>query len=169
VISHCDEPSSAGTSLCSNRKTEMLIFSHVCKIVRSKYYIYHVCPSTWNDWIPTGWIFMEFEIWGFFENLSKFNFYYSLTRIIGALPEDLSTYFTGRPMYILYLKTYVDTLPEDLCRLMVIPAFFLEREMFQTKFAEKLKTHILCSIIFPLPPTVFHSWDDVSVVEPDWP
>ena len=26
--------------------------------------------------------------------------------------------------------------------------FFLEREMFQTKVAQKIKTHILCSITF---------------------
>jgi len=26
--------------------------------------------------------------------------------------------------------------------------FFLEGEMFQTKFAQKIKTHILCSITF---------------------
>jgi hypothetical protein len=30
--------------------------------------------------------------------------------------------------------------------------FFLEREMFQTKFVEKIKTHILCSVTFPPPP-----------------
>jgi len=40
--------------------------------------------------------------------------------------------------------------------------FFLEWKMFQTKFVEKIKTHILCSI------TVFvkscRSWDNVEKV-----
>jgi len=27
--------------------------------------------------------------------------------------------------------------------------FFLELEMFQSKFVERIKTHVLCSIIFP--------------------
>jgi len=47
--------------------------------------------------------------------------------------------------------------------------FFLEREMFQTKVVEKIKTHILCSV------TVFlkscRLWDNVrkSIVEPGRP
>jgi hypothetical protein len=32
-----------------------------------------------------------------------------------------------------------------------VAEFFLEREMFQTEFVEKIKTHILCSIITPPP------------------
>jgi len=35
-----------------------------------------VCPSTWNNLAPIGWIFMKFGIWEFFENLvKKFKFW----------------------------------------------------------------------------------------------
>jgi len=30
-----------------------------------------VCPSAWNNSAPTGRIFMKFDIWEFFENLSR--------------------------------------------------------------------------------------------------
>jgi len=42
-------------------------------------------------------------------------------------------YFTRPPLYIF---------------LSLLAQFFLEREMFQTKFVMKIKTHILCSITF---------------------
>jgi hypothetical protein len=35
-----------------------------------------VCLSAWKSLIPTGWIFMKFDVWVFFENLSrKLKFY----------------------------------------------------------------------------------------------
>jgi hypothetical protein len=35
-----------------------------------------VCPSAWNNSVPTGRIFMIYEIWVFFKNLSmEFKFY----------------------------------------------------------------------------------------------
>ena len=37
---------------------------------------------------------------------------------------------------------------------------FLEWEMFQTKVAEKIKTHILCSVIFFR--ESYHLWDNVE-------
>jgi len=33
--------------------------------------IMSVLPSAWNNYAPTGWIFMEFDIWGFFKYLSR--------------------------------------------------------------------------------------------------
>lgn len=42
---------------------------------------------------PIGQIFMEFEIEDFYENLSrKSKFGYSLTKMLGALHEDQSTF-----------------------------------------------------------------------------
>jgi len=38
--------------------------------------------------------------------------------------------------------------------------FFLEREMFQTKVVEKIKTHILCSVTFFW--KLYHLWDNVE-------
>jgi hypothetical protein len=41
-----------------------------------------VCPSAWNISAPTGQIFIKFDIWVFFDNLSrKFRFRQCLTRI----------------------------------------------------------------------------------------
>ena len=48
-----------------------------------------VCPSAWKNSAPTGRIFMKFDIWLFFENLSReFKVHYNLTRITGILHED---------------------------------------------------------------------------------
>ena len=41
--------------------------------------------------------------------------------------------------------------------------FFLEWEMFQTKFVQKIKTHILCSITFFFPPESCRLWDNVDI------
>jgi len=52
-----------------------------------------VRPSAWNNSAPTRRIFMKFNIWVFFENLSrKFQFHYNLTRITGTLHEDQYTF-----------------------------------------------------------------------------
>jgi hypothetical protein len=67
--------------------------------------------------------FMEFGIWAFLENVSgKFNFHWNLTRIEG--------YFTWRPIHNFW--SY-------------LAQFFLEWEMSQTKFVEKIKTHLISS------------------------
>jgi hypothetical protein len=60
---------------------------------------------------------MKFGIGLFFENLSK-----KFTRIKGTLHEDQYTFFKHIASYL--------------------AQFFLELEMFQAKFAEKIKTHI---------------------------
>jgi hypothetical protein len=42
---------------------------------KSGYLLRHACLSAWNNSAPTGRIFMKFDIWGFFANLSwKFKF-----------------------------------------------------------------------------------------------
>ena len=56
----------------------LFIFKCVCKIVKSDYYLYHVCRSVCvKQLAPTGWIFMKFYIWVFFKNLwsVKFKFF----------------------------------------------------------------------------------------------
>ena len=48
----------------------------------------------WHNSVPTARIFMKFDIWGFFENLSrKFRFDWNRTRILGTLREDQYTFF----------------------------------------------------------------------------
>ena len=52
-----------------------------------------ICLSAWNNSAPTGRIFMKFDIWVFFENLSrKLQFHYNLTRITQILHEDQQTF-----------------------------------------------------------------------------
>ena len=82
---------------------------------------------------------MKFEIWEFSGNmLRKFKFHYILVRITGILREFLRT-------------------------LMIISRWISikTRNIYQTKFAEKVKTHIWYAIIF-----VFrkfcHLWDRVE-------
>jgi len=41
---------------------------------------------------------------------------------------------------------------KTLSHLRYLAEFFLERETFQTKFAHKIKTHILCSVTSTPPP-----------------
>ena len=49
-----------------------------------------VCLSIWNSLVPTGWVFMKSDVWVCFENLlRKFEFVWNLTRIKGALLEDI--------------------------------------------------------------------------------
>jgi hypothetical protein len=86
-----------------------------------------VCPSSWDNSAPTGRIFIKFDFGAFLENLSrKFNFYCYLTRIRGTLHEDR------------YIYTFM----------IVCPQFFLEWEIFRTKFVEKIKTHFVFGDVF---------------------
>jgi len=53
-----------------------------------------VLSSAWNNSALTGRIFMKFDIWVFFENLSwKIKFHYNLTRIPGTLHKNLHPFF----------------------------------------------------------------------------
>jgi hypothetical protein len=48
--------------------------------------------SAWNSSVSTGRIFVKFDIWIFFENLSRiFKFHENLTRTTGTLHEDQCT------------------------------------------------------------------------------
>ena len=55
------------------------------------------------------------------------------------ISDKNNRYFTWRPIYVF---------------LSYLTQFFLEWEMFQTKFVEKIKTHISCSVIFFRPKIV---------------
>jgi hypothetical protein len=51
-------------------------------------------PSAWNNSAPTGWIFVKFDVWVLFENLSrKVKFDWSLIRMTCNLHEELCTFF----------------------------------------------------------------------------
>ena len=71
-------------SLWKNVKSNSLL-CHVCL---------SVCLSMWNNLTPTGQIFIKFDIWIFFEDLSRnFKFHSSLTRITGTLHDIISCSF----------------------------------------------------------------------------
>ena len=56
-----------------------------------------VCPSSWNESVTRGRISVKFDIWAFFENVSrKMKFYLNRTRLTGTLHEDLSTFMVPR-------------------------------------------------------------------------
>ena len=55
-------------------------------------FVMSVRLSACNNSVPTGWMLMKFDIWGFVENLSrKFQFFYSEARITSTLREALCT------------------------------------------------------------------------------
>jgi len=97
-------------------------------------FVMSVRPSAGPKSAPTRRIFMKFDIWGFFEKLTrKFKFYYNRTRTKGTAHEHPVQYKNTNIHYLSYLAH-----------------FFLEWEMFQTKVrvVVKNKTHILCSSNF---------------------
>jgi len=67
--------------------------------------------------------------------------------------EDLS--------FIKILTRITGTLSDDVCTFMKISQrFFLSMRNFSDKFAEKIKTHIFCSMMFLQ--QLFHLWDNVE-------
>jgi len=60
-------------------------FGHVCKITKSDRFIMSVHPSACNNSAPTEWIFMQFYIQAFLENLSKKVVIVKLTRMINLI------------------------------------------------------------------------------------
>jgi hypothetical protein len=117
-----------GLKLCMYMLSPQYLFRLVRKIVKNNNYLHHVCSSdqmSRNNSAPNGQIFMKLQYWNmFWKSAQKIKVSLKLGKNNG--------YFTWRPIYIFYHLTQ----------------FFLEWEMFQTKFVEKIKTHILCSITF---------------------
>jgi hypothetical protein len=96
-----------------------------------------VCPSAQNNWAPTERISIKFNIWEFFENLSrKFMFRLNLTKITGTLHDDRYTFLSH------------------------LAHFFWEWEMFHAKLVEKLNARILCLINIFLKSR--RSWNNVE-------
>jgi hypothetical protein len=68
-----------------------------------------VCPSAWNNAAPTGRVLMKFDIWGFFENLSrKFKFHENRKRIKGTLHEDRYSFFIISRKFLLRMINVAD-------------------------------------------------------------
>jgi len=80
-----------------------------------------VLPSAWRNSAPTGRIFMKIDIWNFFWKSGQ--------KIQVLLKSDKNSgYFSWRPTVYIWQH---------------LAHFFLECEIFQTKSAEKITTHIL--------------------------
>jgi hypothetical protein len=100
--------------------------------------------SVWNNLAPTARIFIKYEIWGLFENLSrKFNFVQNLKK---------KGYYTWRHMYILITYRWI----------------FLRMRNVLENVVETIKTHILSSIPFPENRAVYEIMSE-SMVEPGRP
>ena len=85
-----------------------------------------VCTSFWNSSATSGQIFMKFDIWVFFEHLSR--------KFKVSLKSDKSNgQFVWRPMYI------YDNISQNSSQ---------KYKCFSRNILEKVKTHILCSVIF---------------------
>ena len=101
--------------------------------------------SAWNNFAPTGRIFMKFVIWVFFINLSRnFKFHWNLTRIMGTLYEDLRMYICGSRL--------------------------LNSSKNEKRFRQNCreKTQMLCSAMFSQNRAVYEiTWK--NIVEPDRP
>jgi len=71
-----------------------------------------------NSRLPMNMIFMKFDIWVFFENLSrKYKFHYNRIRLTGTVMKTNIQFWS----YLVH--------------------FFIKWEMFQTKGVEKIKIH----------------------------
>ena len=77
-----------------------------------KAFIRSVCLSARNTLVPSGWIFMKFHIWLFFETLSRnFKIHFNLTKT-GTLHEDQCTFFIISRTVFLRMKNVSD----NICR-----------------------------------------------------
>jgi hypothetical protein len=86
------------------RKATISLVMSVCLSVRP-----FVLPSASNDVDPTGSIFMKFDVWLFFENLSKISsFLKNLTRLTGYLHEDLCTFMITSRWVLLRMRNISD-------------------------------------------------------------
>jgi hypothetical protein len=82
----------------------------ICETAKSDYQLHHVCLSVRiNSSAPTAWIFMKFNTWVFFENLSrKFMFHLNLTRIMGTIHEVQYTFLIISHSVFLKMRKVTD-------------------------------------------------------------
>jgi hypothetical protein len=100
------------------------------------------CSSTWKNSVPTGRIFMKFDIRVFIENLlRKFKFHWNLTKITGALHENQHTFMKISRRILIRIRDVSD----KICS---------EKENTSFLYTEK------CA---------FLSWCAKDMVEPDRP
>ena len=101
-------------------------------------FVMSVCPSAWKNSAPTGRIFMKFDIWVFFENLSK----------------KIDVLWNMRGIAI-------GTLRDDVCTFMIISGWIIcrMRNISDKRFIQNQNT-VLYSIIFSQ--KIVPLWDNVE-------
>ena len=116
-------------------------------------YVEFVCPSVLtsarNNSAPTGRIFMKFDIWAFFENLSnKFEINWNLTRITGALLEYRYTFLIISRSFLLRIKPISDKIfKSNQYTLFVFSNFFF---FFENRaFYEKMLKRNVVEVVRP--------------------
>jgi hypothetical protein len=63
--------------------------------------------SVWNSSTPTGRVFVKFDIWEFFENMSqKFKLRWHLTSLTGTLREDVCTFMIISRWILLKMRNF---------------------------------------------------------------
>jgi hypothetical protein len=85
-----------------------------------------VRPPAWNTSAANGRIYIKFDIRAFFR------------KTVGKNTSFIKLEQEWRVLYMTSIRHFCSYLAQ----------FFLEWEIFQTKVAEKIETHILCSITF---------------------
>jgi len=102
------------------------------------------------------------EILGAFAKLRKANISSVILSVV--LP---SAWTTRLLLDVFSLNLIFEDFSKNLSRksqvLLIPPELLLAWEMFQTKVIEKIKTHILCSIIPPPPRKSFRLWENVEI------
>jgi len=126
-----------GMALCLSQSTySSVVFRHFRKIAKTGFWLRRVCPSV----RPHGTTRPPLDRFSWnliFDNFSK------------IWRENQSLIKIWQKWRVLYMKT-------DLHFWTYLVQFFLQREMFQTKLAEIIKTRILFSITFFFLNHAFH-------------
>jgi len=137
-------------ALCLSQSTySSVVFRHFRKIAKTGFWLRRVCPSV----RPHGTTRPPLDRFSWnliFDNFSK------------IWRENQSLIKIWQKWRVLYMKT-------DLHFWTYLVQFFLQREMFQTKLAEIIKTRILFSITFFFLNHAFHEIMWKNIVEPPRP
>jgi hypothetical protein len=107
-------------------------------------FVTSVLSPAWKKFTLAGGVFMKFDIWRSFENISrKFKFLSSLVRIIGTLHEDL----------FVIISSWI----------------FLRKRSVSDKFVEKTTTHFMIINFFFFENPAVYEIKGQNMVQPDRP
>ena len=113
----------------------LYISGPICNTAKCYYWLSHVCPSAWNNSAPIGRIVMKFDIWEFFEIISrKFEFLLTSGKNNEHSCEYIRIFMTKYIWILLKMKIVLD------------------------KLVEKIKTHTLFSMNFFSGNLTFWRW-----------